>query len=127
MLDAQSGDPEELTAREAIESFSSFGELQTKETKKYFINVRQLDDGNKEVRIRMKETGPKICIHIILPFMAMIFHIMKSFLHKQDFRKIESPSCLLFSFVAQKIRDIFVIFCALFVVLVYFYQREESS
>lgn len=59
VLDAQSGDPEELTAREAIESFSSFDELQTKETEKYFVNVRPLDDGNKEVRIRMKASGPE--------------------------------------------------------------------
>lgn len=59
VLDAQNGDPEELLAREAIESFSSFDELQTKETEKYFINVRQLDDGNKEVQIRIKEPGPK--------------------------------------------------------------------
>lgn len=42
-----------------IESFSNFDELQTKETEKYFINVRQLDDRNKEVQIRMKETGPQ--------------------------------------------------------------------
>ena len=59
VLDAQNGDPEELVARKAIESFSNFDELQTKETEKYFINVRQLDDGNKEVQIRMKEAGPK--------------------------------------------------------------------
>ena len=57
VLDAQNGDPEELVARKVIESFSNFDDLQTKETEKYFINVRQLDDGNKEVQICMKETG----------------------------------------------------------------------
>lgn len=59
VLDAQKSSPEELSAREAIESASNFDDLQTKETEKYFINIRQLDDGNKEVQIRMKETGPQ--------------------------------------------------------------------
>ena len=58
-LDAQKSSPEEQSAREAIESASNFDDVQTKETEKYFMDTRLLDDGNKEVRIRMKETGPQ--------------------------------------------------------------------
>ena len=58
-LDAQKSSPEEQSAREAIESASNFDDVQTKETERYFMDTRLLDDGNKEVRIRMKSSGPK--------------------------------------------------------------------
>lgn len=58
-LDAQKSSPEELSAKEIIESASDFDDVRTKETEKYFMYTRLLDDGNKEVQIRMKEAGPK--------------------------------------------------------------------
>lgn len=59
---------EQQIGMKAIESVPDFDSITSKETEKYIMDVRQLDDGNKEVRIRMKVLNPKHHTHYFIVY-----------------------------------------------------------